>query len=109
MGGLVVVKQYSPVRRQRGFVFARKLSLARFYLAELLGGLSPRTVTRWTREGHIPAYPIGEGKRRLWRFRAEEVEQWLLSRSQGVFADRPPEEQTHVILFSATGASKGRK
>lgn len=33
--------------------------------AEFLGGLNSRTVTRWAREGYLPAYPIGEGKRRL--------------------------------------------
>src|SRR5208282_3408321 len=36
--------------------------------AEFLGGLHSRTVTRWAREGYLPSYPIGEGKRRLWRF-----------------------------------------
>jgi predicted site-specific integrase-resolvase len=35
--------------------------------AQFLGGLNARTVTRWAREGYLPAYPIGEGKRRLWR------------------------------------------
>lgn len=33
--------------------------------AEYLGGLNSRTVTRWAREGYLPAIPIGEGKRRL--------------------------------------------
>ena len=76
--------------------------------AELLGGLNPRTVTRWAREGYIPAYPIGEGKRRLWRFRAEEVEQWLLSRRYGTGTNCLPEEQNNVTMISATGALKGR-
>ena len=30
--------------------------------ANYLGGLNSRTVTRWAREGYLPAYPIGEGK-----------------------------------------------
>jgi hypothetical protein len=33
--------------------------------AQFLGGLNSRTVTRWSREGYLPAYPLGEGKRRI--------------------------------------------
>jgi hypothetical protein len=48
-----------------------------------LGGLNSRTLTRWAREGYVPAYPIGEGKRRLWRFLTEDLERWMLARRQG--------------------------
>jgi len=48
--------------------------------AEFLGGLHSRTVTRWAREGYLPSYPIGEGKRRLWRFLESDLERWMLSR-----------------------------
>lgn len=48
-----------------------------------LGGLNSRTVTRWAREGYLPAYPIGEGKRRLWRFLQSDLEQWMLARRTG--------------------------
>jgi len=48
-----------------------------------LGGLNSRTVTRWAREGYLPAYPIGEGKRRLWRFLQADLEAWMLSRRSG--------------------------
>jgi excisionase family DNA binding protein len=51
--------------------------------AAYLGGLNSRTVTRWAREGYLPAYPIGEGKRRLWRFLETDLEQWMLSRRTG--------------------------
>jgi excisionase family DNA binding protein len=51
--------------------------------AEFLGGLNSRTVTRWAREGYLPSYPIGEGKRRLWRFLECDLEQWMLSRRTG--------------------------
>ena len=54
---------------------------ARFLTAEdaaaYLGVLNSRTVTRWAREGYLPAYPIGEGRRRLWRFLQSDLEQWL--------------------------------
>jgi excisionase family DNA binding protein len=51
--------------------------------ANYLGGLNPRTVTRWAREGCLPSYPIGEGKRRLWRFLRADLEEWMLARRQG--------------------------
>lgn len=51
--------------------------------AKYLGGLNSRTLTRWAREGYLPAYPIGEGKRRLWRFLASDLEQWMRARRTG--------------------------
>jgi len=49
-----------------------------------LGGLNSRTVTRWAREGYLPAYPIGEGKRRLWRFLRTDLDVWMSARRTGV-------------------------
>jgi excisionase family DNA binding protein len=54
--------------------------------ADFLGGLNSRTVTRWAREGYLPSYPIGEGKRRLWRFLESDLTQWMLSRKTGQFS-----------------------
>jgi excisionase family DNA binding protein len=51
--------------------------------AAYLGGLNSRTLTRWAREGYLPAIPIGEGKRRLWRFLRTDLESWMLARRQG--------------------------
>jgi excisionase family DNA binding protein len=51
--------------------------------AAYLGGLNSRTLTRWAREGYLPAIPIGEGKRRLWRFLQTDLEEWMLARRQG--------------------------
>ena len=55
--------------------------------ATYLGGLNSRTMTRWAREGYLPAYPIGEGKRRLWRFLQSDLEAWMLSRRQGAYVN----------------------
>jgi excisionase family DNA binding protein len=62
--------------RNRRFLTADEASV-------FLGGLNTRTVTRWAREGYLPAYPIGEGKRRLWRFLESDLEDWMLSRRTG--------------------------
>jgi hypothetical protein len=51
--------------------------------AQFLGGLNSRTVIRWAREGYLPAYPIGEGKRRLWRYLKADLAAWMLGRRCG--------------------------
>lgn len=48
--------------------------------AEYLG-LDPRTVTRWARQGYLPAHPLGEGKRKFWRFLESELSDWLAART----------------------------
>jgi excisionase family DNA binding protein len=40
-------------------------------------GLDVKTVTRWARQGYLPAHPLGEGKRKLWRFFESELSEWL--------------------------------
>ena len=35
--------------------------------------LRPRRVLELARQGVIPAYPLGSGSRRVWRFRLSEV------------------------------------
>ena len=43
--------------------------------ALLLGGVHPKTIQKWAREGRIPAYRFF----RRWCFRASELEVWLSS------------------------------
>jgi excisionase family DNA binding protein len=43
--------------------------------------LDARTVTRWARQGYIPAHPLGEGKRKFWRFFEHELIDWLSSQT----------------------------
>ena len=47
---------------------------------EFLGGVAHGTVNRWAREGYLPAHPIGEGKRRLWRFLESDLSGWMSER-----------------------------
>jgi len=70
--------------------------------ASFLGGLNSRTVTRWAREGYLPAYPIGEGKRRLWRFLVNDLEQWMFARKTGQYSYCA--EATKGTLATATDA-----
>jgi excisionase family DNA binding protein len=70
----------------------RRRYLSPVEAAQFLGGLNARTVVRWAREGYLPSYPLGEGKRRLWRFLEHDLEVWMLSRRTGTLspaADAP--------------------
>jgi excisionase family DNA binding protein len=48
--------------------------------------LDVKTITRWSRQGYIPAHPLGEGKRKFWRFFGHELEAWLNGQSNGAKA-----------------------
>jgi len=50
--------------------------------AEYLG-LDQKTVTRWARCGYLPAHPLGEGKRKFWRFLESELRDWLAAKTNG--------------------------
>ncbi len=39
--------------------------------------LNPRTVQRLAREGTIPAHPLGERSRKIWRFLLSELDEWM--------------------------------
>ena len=44
-------------------------------------GLDVKTVTRWARQGYLPAHPLGEGRRKFWRFFESELREWLDSKT----------------------------
>lgn len=48
--------------------------------AEFLN-LRPRRLLELARAGSIPGYPIGNGQRRVWRFRLSEIASALASRT----------------------------
>jgi len=57
--------------------------------------LRPRRVLELARRGEIPAYPVGQGKRRVWRFRLSEVAEALRSRSVNYPRQSPaPRQET---------------
>jgi excisionase family DNA binding protein len=53
--------------------------------AEYLG-LDDKTITRWARQGYLPAHPLGEGKRRFWRFLRTELDSWLIEKTNQAVA-----------------------
>ena len=48
--------------------------------AALILKMNSRTLVSWARCGQVPAHPLGEGKRRLWRFFESELLQWVKTR-----------------------------
>jgi len=39
--------------------------------------MSRKTLLAKSRSGHLPGHPIGQGPRKIWRFRLSELSQWL--------------------------------
>ena len=49
-------------------------------------GLDVKTITRWARQGYLPAHPMGEGKRKFWRFHKHEIGAWLAEKTNQAVA-----------------------
>ena len=45
--------------------------------------INSRTLVRWARCGYLPAHPLGEGKRRIWRFFEKELLDWIETQENG--------------------------
>jgi hypothetical protein len=57
--------------------------------------LRPRRVLELAREGSIPAYPLGRGKRRVWRFLLSELASAIRSRAVNSARQSPaPRQET---------------
>lgn len=52
--------------------------------AAILLGMDHRTLIRWARSGYVPAHPLGEGRRRMWRFFEDELIAWVETQSNAL-------------------------
>lgn len=43
--------------------------------------IDDRTLVRWARVGYVPAHPMGQGRRRMWRFYEHELIAWANSQT----------------------------
>lgn len=57
-----------------------------------------RTLIAWARLGYVPAHPLGEGKRKLWRFLEHELLDWVKAQ-ENAHKRRPP--STMRVAISA--------
>ena len=55
--------------------------------------LRPRRVLEMARQGVIPAYPLGQGKRRVWRFRLSELVSAIRSHAVNSAGQSPAQRQ----------------
>ena len=58
--------------------------------------MDKRTLVRWARIGYVPAHPLGEGKRKLWRFREHELLAWVEARETD--KKRPPASTINIAI-----------
>lgn len=56
--------------------------------------MSRKTLLKKARSGCLPAHPIGDGRKKMWRFRISELDRWM---------------QTEVTSGSDGGRSRERK
>jgi excisionase family DNA binding protein len=50
--------------------------------------VAPKTLLEKARSGEIPAYPWGNGPRKIWRFKISQLDEWMKSRLNS--QRRPP-------------------
>lgn len=51
--------------------------------------VNSRTLVRWARCGYVPAHPLGEGKRRIWRFFESELLEWVETQENDCSGKQP--------------------
>lgn len=60
-------------------------------------GMNSRTLVLWARRGYVPAHPLGEGKRRTWRFFESELLEWV-ERQRNACASSSPDDTIHIAI-----------
>lgn len=55
--------------------------------------LRPRRVLELARQGAIPAYPLGDGQRKMWRFRLSELAAAMCSREVNYIRQSPAPQE----------------
>jgi len=56
--------------------------------------LRPRRILELARKGTIPAHPLGEGQRKVWRFRLSELAVALCSRGVNYLRQSPAPKES---------------
>jgi Helix-turn-helix domain len=55
-----------------------------------------RTLIVWARLGYVPAHPLGEGKKKMWRFLEHELLEWVAAQESD--KKRPPTSTIKVAI-----------
>lgn len=59
--------------------------------------MNSRTLVRWASRGYVPAHPLGEGKRRIWRFFENELLEWVEQQQNHCVNKLPHDKLTAAI------------
>ena len=59
--------------------------------------MNSRTLVLWARRGYVPAHPLGEGKRRIWRFFENELLEWVEQQQNRCIGELPHDKLTAAI------------
>jgi predicted site-specific integrase-resolvase len=59
--------------------------------------MDSRTLVCWARRGYVPAHPLGEGKRRIWRFFEDELLEWVKNH-ENAYARRLPRSSLKIAI-----------
>ena len=62
-----------------------------------------RTLVYWARRGYVPSHPMGEGRRKMWRFVESELVEWVIAQGSTTGRPRPP-----ATIEAAIGARARR-
>ena len=76
--------------------------------AEFLS-LRPRRVLELARARKIPSHPIGDGARKVWRFRLSELDNFLTASRSNVFTSSAAQGIRKAAVFRGTAKSGDRR
>lgn len=57
--------------------------------------MSRKTLLALSRKGQLPGHPIGQGTRKIWRFRLSELSQWLAQEEVNLDSHRGRNERNN--------------
>lgn len=58
-------------------------------------GVCRRSALKMARDGTIPAHPLGDGQRKIWRFLLSELDEWMRGRLNS--AGRPCSPKRRIV------------
>jgi excisionase family DNA binding protein len=70
------MSMHSPVPKAEGVARGFEPYVSVEKAAEYLD-IAPKTLLEKARKGEVPAYPWGDGIRKIWRFKISQLDEWM--------------------------------
>ena len=77
------INSASSAQKQPPALAAQSRRILTPQIAAAVLGCDDKTITRWARMGYLPAHPIGQGKKKYWRFFEDELVAWRAAQTNG--------------------------